>query len=92
MLSALPRQEPFQAASRDSSEREETSGIRSQYVRDEVPVERWDARALTLARVEVMTSMRPRRRRPQCGSHILRSGVQRAREQTKVTRQSCQIQ
>ena len=50
MLSTFPRQEPFQTALRDSSEREQTSGIRNQYMQDEVNVERpWDARALTLA-------------------------------------------
>ena len=59
--SALPRREPVQIVLRDSSEREETSGIRSQYMQDEVNVERlWDARAVTPARVEIMTSMCPR--------------------------------
>ena len=57
--SALPRQEPFQTALRDSSEREETSGIRSRYMARARRGQRraTDAGALTLARVEIMTSM-----------------------------------
>ena len=61
VASALPRREPFQIALRDSSKREGTSGVRSQYMAGarRGPRRATDVRAVT-ARVEVMTSMCPR--------------------------------